>query len=346
MGPSKNLGTSQFFGKKILFIGPRYFGYEKEILTTLLNWGALVDFLPDRPFQSTLLKAITRVRRSLVLPYTDRVFLASIELLSSSDYDFIFVVQGECVSKKVIERLRVVFPQAKLIWYLWDSLRNKPALARNLPLFHECFTFDKSDAALYGIHFRPLFFMSEFSRGAGILAKYDISFVGTAHSDRYRVLSNVKKHLPKSVTVYSYLFLQAPWMFWFNRITNSAFKDATQSDFSFTPLTRSEILKVFFRSSTILDIEHPNQTGLTMRTFEALGANKKLITTNRCVAETDFYRADNILIVDRKNPIIPLDFLYTPYSPLPKNIYSKYSIEHWLMDILDHKCTSDCSAIR
>ena len=42
----------------------------------------------------------------------------------------------------------------------------------------------------------------------------------------------------------------------------------------------NDIVSLYKESEVILDINHPGQNGLTMRTFEALGAGKKLITTN------------------------------------------------------------------
>ena len=80
-------------------------------------------------------------------------------------------------------------------------------------------------------------------------------------------------------------------------------------------------------------MQHPKQTGLTMRTIETLGAKKKLITTNPHVKEYDFYRPENILIVDRYNPVITKEFLDAPWKEIPENIYKKYSISSWLNSI-------------
>ena len=53
---------------------------------------------------------------------------------------------------------------------------------------------------------------------------------------------------------------------------------AAKREYFFTQsMARSEVLKLFSQSFSILDVEHPNQKGLTMRTFESLGLGKKLI---------------------------------------------------------------------
>jgi len=67
-----------------------------------------------------------------------------------------------------------------------------------------------------------------------------------------------------------------------------------------------DIIKNF---KTIIDIERPLQKGLTMRTIEMLGTNKKIITTN------------NIFIIDRNNPIIDEIFLKKEYQEIDKNIH-------------------------
>jgi hypothetical protein len=86
-------------------------------------------------------------------------------------------------------------------------------------------------------------------------------------------------------------------------------------------------------SKAIIDIEHPKQKGLTIRTFEVLGKEIKLITTNKNIIEYDFYNEANISVIDRNNPVIDDNFLNKPYQPLSPKLYYKYSIDGWLEDI-------------
>ena len=72
-----------------------------------------------------------------------------------------------------------------------------------------------------------------------------------------------------------------------------------------------------------------------MRTIETLGAKKKLITTNPNVKGYDFYRPENVLIVDRINPIITKEFIEQPWEDVPEEIYRKYSISSWLNIIFE-----------
>ena len=48
-------------GRKILFIGPKFFGYEIEITKTLISLGAKVDFYDERPKNSFLVRVFIRL---------------------------------------------------------------------------------------------------------------------------------------------------------------------------------------------------------------------------------------------------------------------------------------------
>ena len=114
------------------------------------------------------------------------------------------------------------------------------------------------------------------------------------------------------------------------KVQDKNMRKSKVTDFSFIPMSRSELMDFYLRSRIQLDIQHPNQTGLTMRTIETLGAKKKLITTNHLVKEYDFYRPENILIVDRDNPIIDVEFLKSQWKEIPNDVYEKYSLRSWL----------------
>ena len=318
-------------GKQVLLIAPLFFGYEEDIAAEFRGRGAEVDFLPDRPFQSSFMKAVTRIRRELILRHADRFFEDAIQQFGRKKYDLILVIQGEGVSPRFLSSLRATFPGASFVLYMWDSFRNKKSLVPNIKHFDKCLTFDPIDAKKYNMEFRPLFYSGGFNNAGVQNFEYDISFIGTAHSDRYRIVSEVAANLPGTKCCYWYLYLQAPWVFWMHKVRNSAFKNASIKEFKFVPLIKSEVQRVFYGSRAVLDIEHPAQTGLTMRTFETMGTGKKLITTNQQVREYDFFNPQNILVIDRNSPVqVPQSFLDTPYIPLSNDLYVKYSLQGWI----------------
>jgi hypothetical protein len=86
----------------------------------------------------------------------------------------------------------------------------------------------------------------------------------------------------------------------------------------------------------VLDIQHPRQTGLTMRTLEALGAGKKLVTTNVQVKEYDFYDERQVRVVDRMNPSVGLDLEFFKKDDFFVSLekIDSCSIGNWLKGII------------
>ena len=78
-----------------------------------------------------------------------------------------------------------------------------------------------------------------------------------------------------------------------------------------------------------MDSPQEGQTGLTIRVIEALGAKKKIITTNKDVKNYDFYSENNVYIYDGSFDFSS-PFFTEKYVPVKKNIYEKYNIDNWL----------------
>lgn len=322
-------------GKRVLLIAPRFFGYEREIRSEIERRGAVVDWLPDRPFDTPLMTALTRHRPQWVLPLADRLYRRQLSEFGARHYDTILVVNGQTLSREALSALRTEFPAAKLVLYMWDSIENRRGAIGNLPLFDATFSFDPLNSREYGMRLRPLFFSKGFERAPAPDFDYHLSFVGTAHTDRYAVVSRLKRTLATELRSYWYLYLQAPWVYQAYRITNRTMRDAHLDDFQYTPLDKAKLQSVFSRSLAVVDIEHPQQRGLTMRTFETMGSHKKLVTTNAGVRDYDLYDEANICVVDRNAPRVPESFLESPFTPVLPALYRRYSIEGWVDEVLD-----------
>lgn len=324
-------------GQRVLLVVPYFFGYERDIRNELETQGAMVDCIADRPFSAPTLKALTTLSPRAVQPFVDRLYGRLLSEFGAAKYDLVFVVNGQTLSTSMLRHLRSVFPAARFVLYLWDSIANRPLVRHNLPLFDHAYSFDPQDAVRYGMRLRPLFYGHGFQGGdasTSLAPRYKISFIGTAHSDRFPVLDRLRSGLEQGISAYWYLYLQAPWVLHYYRLTQQEMRHARPQDFSFVPLAKSDVESVFSSSLSILDIEHPRQIGLTMRTFETLGAHKKLITTNAGVRDYDFFTPANVCVIDRTSPRVPKEFFDSPYEALPKPIRDRYSISGWLREIL------------
>jgi hypothetical protein len=323
--------------RSALLITPTFFGIEHEIAAELERRGFRVDFLSDRPFESPFLKAAGRLSRASMLRMADRFYQSHLDATGRPDYELVLVIVGEGLSQQMLRRMRTALPRARFILYMWDSLTGrKSGVADNLSLFDQCLTFDPDDAKTFGLELRPLFYTERFDLLPQKEPAYDLSFVGTIHSDRYRVISSVAGQMSAHRRCYWYLYLQADWVYAFYRIVRPGFWKTRRSDFRFQPLSRTEVTKIFMDSRAVLDVEHPTQTGLTLRTFEALGARKKLVTTNALVRNYEFYDPRNICVIDRKTCRFDEGFLDTAYVELSPEIRKHYSLAGWADQVLGH----------
>ena len=325
------------YGKKILLIAPTFFMYEKAIKEGLENMGAIVDYFDERPANDFYTKALIRINKRLIKKNIDRYYHTIFTEVSERHYDYVFVVNIEAMPIAFLHAIRGRNRNSVFILYAWDSIQNKKGLSDFLPLFDFVFSFDSEDclSSEHKVYFRPLFFLNEFeSIVQKDSFKYDLSFVGTAHSDRYSIIQQLRNQAESyGFNNYWYLFLQDKKLFLYNKLTNPSFAKAHLSDFHYKPLGRKALLDIISDSQIVIDIHHPKQTGLTMRTIETLGARRKLITTNHYVKKYDFYDERNILVINREKPMLDIDFLKMPYAPLDEYIYQKYSLRGWLDEI-------------
>ena len=164
--------------------------------------------------------------------------------------------------------------------------------------------------------------------------KYDMLFVGTTHSDRYKLVKRIEEQIIKMGGLcLTWFYFPSKILYYKMKIQNSYLRQIPVHTFHFKPMSKELLLQLYAGSRIIIDVQHPKQTGLTMRCIETLGAKRKLITTNYYITEYDFYNPDNILVVDRNLPYVPEKFLNEPYRDTPKEIYESYSIKNWLSSI-------------
>lgn len=324
-------------GKKVLFFAPgtvNSYGY--EIKKVMESYGAEVKIYEERPSESTLLKIFFRVCRGCVSWYIKRYVDNIIKENLQDNFDYIFIIRGEVFSRYIVEKLRESYKEAKYILYLWDSLENNDK-REIFSLFDKVFSFDKVDVAKHKeLIFRPLFYLEEYRLIADNAQECDndLLFIGTVHSDRFSFICQLEKCFNNyNLNTYFYMLFKSRILYLIKRMFDKAFKSTKMKDFHFVPLNKKEVLRNVARSRLSLDAQHPQQTGLTIRSIEMLGAKRKLITTNSEIKAYDFYDENNILVVDKEISFIDKNFILSPYKNIDKAIYERYSITAWIDDV-------------
>ena len=118
-----------------------------------------------------------------------------------------------------------------------------------------------------------------------------------------------------------------------NYLLNSDFRNDLKRHYIYNQINLNEVAEYTRSSRCTIDMPIESQTGLAMRCIEALPCQTKIITTNKHIKEYDFYCPENVMIIDRDNPVFDVDFIKSPYKPIPKEIVEKYSLENWVKTI-------------
>lgn len=253
--------------------------------------------------------------------------LSTVKKMPDNSFDVVFVLSGQGLEAETIEYLRR-HNKALFVWYIWDSVQNLKDFNKNKDLFDVIISFDKLEAKKMNMKYNPLFYIYKDSNYSSI--KYEISTIG--HDRTYR-REIIKKIIEYNDLKDCYIFLHTSK----KEIVKSFFAE----DIKFykylknNKLHYKNMIDILNKSKIILDIPAPNQTGITMRTIEALGCKKKIITTNIEVTNYDFYNPNNIFVLNMHDYRIPDSFRYRDYEEIDSTIYSYYHISEWCLRNLE-----------
>lgn len=318
-------------GKKVLFISWAFYQYPQLIAENMKEHGAEVHYFSTSPTNSLIKAKIFKKFKFFNKCY----FKSILKKIENEKYDYIFIINAATFPEYFLENISNKFKETKKILYCWDSISTFSFVENYFKYFDKIYTFDSDDAKKNkDLIFLPLFYYDDLYCKKVPSIKYDFSFIGLAHTKRYKFINSVKSYADKnSYTYYFNLYLPSLAHYFVGKYVKKNFSNATMKEFIFKSVSQDKIKEITNQSKIVIDLELSNQTGLTMRTIESLGMRKKLITTNKNIVDYDFYNTNNILIVDRESPVIPNEFMETEYVTLPEEIYNKYSLTNWLYTI-------------
>lgn len=319
--------------KRILFFAPNFFGYDLEIKKSLEKMGAVVDFYDDRPANSVFYKVLIRLSPRMASRKIHRYFNNIIEQNKNTKYDYIFFIKCESALEKDLFNLHEKFGEAKFILYLYDSIKNIRYFDMKKKYFDEIYSFDLGDVKkTKDMKFLPLFYLDCYKKDETEEYKYDLSFIGTAHSDRPKIINCLRKQLVRDERTYFFqLYVPSKVIFYIKKFIYKDFRELYEcGHITLEKIPTKVVIDIIKVSNVILDVQHPRQTGLTIRTIELLGMNKKIATTNENIKEYDFYDNQNIMIIDRNLPSIDDVLFMKKFKTIPNEIYESYSIHTWI----------------
>jgi hypothetical protein len=319
----------------VLLVCPPVFSYHVSIKAELEAMGYDVTWWNDRSSNSSLHKIGLRLRPDFFAKRSTPVFSRRLNQLDSASITRVLVVKGEGMSAEFMETLRARLPAACLTLYFWDSVENAPRAHVIAPMFDRVATFDPVDAKKYGWLYRPLFARAEAAAATAPDGRsaFDWCFVGTLHSDRYRVVERLQRAHP-GLRSFFYGFAPGRIVWSARYLTDWRLWRAPRGSVSTRMMSASEVAAIFRTSRAILDVEHPRQRGLTMRTIETLLSGRKLITTNRHVLESDLFDASRVQVISRVRPQVPTPFFELAFKPIDDGVRARYTLRRWLVDLI------------
>jgi hypothetical protein len=204
----------------------------------------------------------------------------------------------------------------------------------------EIFSFDPEDCLkIPRFNYRPLFFIDKYQQSTAKKTGDALFFVGTLNGDRPEVISRLIESLSENITFDYWLFVRSRLELTLRTLLDRSLRKLDDKRFFYAPMSSEMISDHLNQCAAVLDIEHPGQTGLTMRTFEVIASGKKLVTTNGRIKKHDFYDPARICVIDRLCPSVPDDFIIGEAPPLSAGFADHYSLHGWILEILNKSLT-------
>jgi hypothetical protein len=327
-----DLFDGQLQGKKILFIGVKFYDYNEEIIRKLTAGGATVSFFYERD-TSILYGIYNRLFNRRLDTFQANYYNQILEKVRSEKFDYLLVIRGHKMPVSFVKEIKDSNPRMVAIMYQWDSNYNSPFInlptkLNVLPLFDRKFSFDYKDVAEHTfLGYAPTFSTDEFRQlNIENIEKYDFFYFGNYLPERYQGLIAFKEFAERNgYTICHYLYMH--WRYYLiERLKGN------KLDFRlirFKKLSRKKYIKLFSMAKAIVDVSNGNQTGMAMRVLDALVAGKKIITTNHWIKKDTIYNPYQIAIIDLKNIELPKDFIEG------KNAFPQadFSIDKWISTV-------------
>lgn len=323
---------------KLAILSLSTFGYFARLSEHLTERGLPAKFYEERPSLTVFSKLVFRFAPVSVAQKISASYLDSIiDEIIAEGYTRVLLNQVELISRAHIQRL--LDNGIRVFRYTFDSVGNRPHVRRLDDLLERIGSFDPEDCENFGYDYIPLY--SEIVEPAKVLAaedrNFDFYFCGTMHSERPRLISRAIKAAEVAGWVIQLsLFYHSDRLY---LIRNALDTEALsiRSKITSTPFPHAETINASRRSHVIIDVNHPRQAGLTMRSFEALAQGAVLLTTNKYALELiDERLQDRVVILDREHIGQSMaEALSRKSGPLDPNLYHNLSRERFIEDILN-----------
>lgn len=324
---------------KLLLIAPPFHDYPTKIAEAIENNLEIkVDYVPECFYTKTF-NILKYTSNLLKKRYAQQGLKKRLETkLYSKDeilYKYLFIIRGEIISEEIISDIKNRNPGIKTIFYNWDSFKENPNSKDILGSFDDKYSFDIHDCEENSsLNYKPLFFINKKNDIGNKETDIDLFFLGIDHSNRWNLIEFFKKYAKARDLRFKSFLITSKFSYYRKKLLNKRYRNAVKDHFKFSLIPYSDFTNYLSRSSVVLDISNNVQTGLTMRTFEALGHGKKLITTNSYIKNEPFYNENVICVINDTDIQIPSDFFKKDVDS--ESLFEKYEINNWVKEFFEN----------
>lgn len=323
--------------KKIIFAAPLHYNLSQLIKHELESMGFEVCdisfFGKKYNYKSSLDRIKNLFYKTTGIDKAYKTFLQFQEnknwiqekLQSMPKADYCLIIRPDVFPSNFLKE--IITKCDKSVAYQWDGLHIYPHTMEKIDLFDDFFVFDKNDLDYPHTKLTTNFY-PEAIQPIPCMDVSDVYYTGTYTKSRIATLKHIIGSAQQIGLKLKYI-LYCP-----KRRKNSSSLLKTSK----VGIDYETNISNVANSKVIIDIINPNHTGLSFRTFEAIGFRKKLITNYKSVKNYDFYHPNNILIWETSSNAQDLiNFYKTPYHALDAHIHLKYGFNNWIKYMLDIK---------
>lgn len=223
------------------------------------------------------------------------------------------IILDSIVTKKFLLWVQKNFPDSKIIFKYTNMVgKARHLLPSQIPQGIDIWTYDKHDSEAYNIKLNKCGGYCTSLIGEKREKIYDVVYVGR-DKGRASYIMKLKKKFESMGLVVKFLIIPT------TRISR-------KKSYYSRPIPYKEVIKLITESRAILNVLLPDQQGATLRDYESIYNEVKLITTNTKIKNLDFYDKENIFILNEDNLNDLKSFLYSPYKKLSEELLKQYSI--------------------
>ena len=331
--------TPDVSDKKIILIMPPDFGVYQVIEQNLRYMGfeqvTVISPLFRYKTKDRILNFIQKTflgnkdyKKQLIDDYYTAEVSQTLSSFAPKSIDYAIVIRPDKLDLNTIEKIHNT--AHKVVAYQWDGLARFPKVFKVINQFQRFFVFDLEDYHRYRYQYPNLLpctnFYFDMPEESVSVNENEVLYVGAYMKDRIQSLIRVVDALSQyNLTLNINLF--------YGRKT----PPISHSHLSFISkgISYAENLKITKKAAVILDIKTVEHNGLSLRIFEAIKYQKKLITDNKSIMQYDFYHPNNFYVIEDDHFQGLAAFLNSQYIPLAEEIKQKYSFSNWLKYVLD-----------